>query len=186
MTQEELKLYNELQKEVKKANARLLRLEKFSGKPISWGATKLYDQLSNEKLNAWSKSNRIKINKSMTEEQLKRIMFATKQFLKSSNTSTVRGVKQRIKNIKAGFTSGIGVTEEQAEKIYKAFEDDIVKWALRYMDASELWALISEAQETPISEQRFEQEFLKRAEIAGQIDADFKDLVNELYTQEVL
>lgn len=185
MTQEELKLYNELKKEIKKANMRLLNLERFSGKPFTWAGRELYDLLSVEKLNAISKGNRIAINKEMSEEQLKRIMFATKNFL-SKKTSTIRGVKNRIKNIKSGFTQGIGVSEEQAEKIYQAFEDDIIKWALRYMDASELWALIEEAKESPLSEQRFSNEFLKRAEIAGDIDADFKDLVHELYSQEVL
>lgn len=185
MTQEELKLYNELQKEVKKANARLLRLERLTGKSFSWAGQDLYDELSVEKLNAISKSNRIRINKEMTKEQLLRIGYSVNKFL-NKETSKLTGVKRRAKATKLSFQRGIGVSMEQAEKIYQAFEHDIIKWALRYMDASELWALIQEAQETNMSESRFEEEFLKRANIAvGQIDADFRDLVKELYNQEV-
>lgn len=185
MTQEELKLYNELKKEISKANSRLARLEKFTGKPYSWAAQDLYDVLSVEKLNAWSKSNKIRINKEMSEEQLKRIMWATKEFL-NKRTSTITGIKKRIKNVKAGFQYGIGVTAEQAEHIWRAFEDDLVKWALRYYDPSEFWALIHEAIETNMSEQRFTEEFIKRANIVEEIDADFRDLVHQLYKQEVL
>lgn len=178
------KLYNELLKEISKANRRLLALEKLTGKDYSWAGQKLYDRLSVEKLNAWSSKNRININKNMTDEQLKRVKFAVDEFL-NKKTSTVRGVKKRIASTKASFASGIGVSEEQAERIYQAFEEDIIKWALRYIDASELWALIQEAKETNMSEERFEKEFIKRAEIAGEIDADFRDLINELYKQEV-
>ena len=178
------KLLNELKQEISKANRRLLALEKFTGKEYSWAGQKLYDKLSVEKLNAW-KNGRIKITLDMTDENLRRVLAATKSFL-SSKTSTVRGVKMRAKNIKANFKSGIGVSDEQAERIYQAFEEDIIKWALRYVDASELWALIQEAKETNMSEQKFTGEFMKRANIAGGIDADFADLLHDLFEQEVI
>ena len=177
------KLYNELKKEISKANSRLLALEKLTGKEYSWAGQKLYDKLSVDKLGAW-KNGRIRITKEMSDDDLKRIASATKTFL-SSKTSTVRGVKARAKSIKANFKSGIGVTQEQAEKIYQAFDEDIIKWALRYFDASELWALIQEAKEDNMSEQTFTAEFLKRAKIAGEIDADFSDLLHDLYSDEV-
>ena len=75
------KLYNELLKEISKANRRLLALEKLTGKNYSWAGQKLYDRLSVEKLNAWSSKNRININKNMTDEQLKRVKFAVDEFL---------------------------------------------------------------------------------------------------------
>lgn len=178
------KLLNELKKEITKANRRLLALEKFTGKSYSWAGQKLYDELSVEKLNAWSSKNRIILNKNMTDEDLRRVKASVDKFL-NKKTSTVRGVKKHAANIKSNFKSGIGVSDEQAERIYQAFEEDIIKWALRYLDASELWASIQEAKETNMSEERFESEFLKRAEIAGQIDADFRDLIHELYEQEV-
>ena len=179
------KFLNELKSEINKANRRLLALEKFTGKEYSWAGQKLYDELSVEKLNAWSSKNRIILNKNLSDNDLKRIKSSVEKFL-NSKTSTVRNVKKRAAGIKSSFKTGIGVSDEQAERIYQAFEEDVIKWAMRYLDASELWALIQEAKETNMSESRFESEFLKRAEIAGNIDADFRDLITELYSKEVI
>lgn len=177
-------LYNELKRQITKANRRLLNLEKLTGKENSWAGRKLYDELSVQKLNAWTSKNRVRIDESMTEDQLERVAYSVNKFL-NTKMSTVRGVKKRAKSIKQSFKEGIGVSMEMAEKIYQAFEEDVIKWALRYIDASELWALINEAIETNMSRKRFEEEFLKRAEIAGKIDADFRDLIRKLYNQEV-
>lgn len=178
------KLLNELKKDITKANRRLLALEKFTGKPYSWAGQKLYDELSVEKLNAWSSKNRIILNKNMTDEELRRVKASVDDFL-NKKTSTVRNVKKRAAQIKSSFKSGISVSDEQAEHIYQAFEEDVIKWALRYIDASELWALIGEAKETKMSEERFNNEFLKRAKNVGNIDLDFRDNLLQLYTDEV-
>lgn len=182
MSKEEL--YNELKRQIRNANRRLLNLEKLTGKDYSWAGRKLYDELSVEKLGAWTSKNRIRITEGMTEDELKRVSYSVNKFL-NTKMSTLRGVKKRASNIKASFKEGIGVSEEQAEKIYQAFEEDIVKWALRYIEASELWALINEARDTRMSYSRFEREFKTRANIAGKIDSDFKDLIYELYEKEV-
>ena len=182
MSKEEL--YNELKRQITNANRRLLNLEKLTGKEYSWAGQKLYDELSLGKLNAWTSKNRVHIDESMTEEQLERVAYSVNKFL-NTKMSTIRGVKKRAKSIKSSFSSGIGVSMEMAEKIYQAFEEDVIKWALRYMDASELWALINEAIETNMSEKRFEEEFIKRAEIVGKIDADFRDMIRKLYDKEV-
>lgn len=178
-------LFNELQKDIRNANRRLLNLEKLTGKDYSWAGRKLYDELSTEKLGAWSSHNRVRITENMTEEQLKRVAYSVNKFL-GNKTSKIRGVKKRAKNIKESFKKGIGVSDEQAERIYQAFEEDIIQWALRYIDASELWALINEAKDTKMSEKRFEAEFIKRCRKVGEIDADFRDLIRQLYEQEVL
>lgn len=178
------KFLNELKSEIKKANRRLLALEKFTGKEYSWAGRKLYDELSVQKLGAWSSRNRVILNKNMSDDDLKRIKASVEKFL-NSKTSTVRQVKKRAKSIKSSFKSGISVSDEQAEHIYQAFEEDVIKWALRYIDASELWALISEAKEDNFSKERFDDEFLKRAKKVGEIDLDFRDNLLQLYTDEV-
>lgn len=177
-------LYKELKRQITNANRRLLNLEKLTGKEYSWAGQKLFDELSLGKLNAWTSKNRVRIDESMTEEQLERVAYSVNKFL-NTKMSTIRGVKKRAKSIKSSFSSGIGVSMEMAEKIYQAFEEDVIKWALRYMDASELWALINEAIETNMSRKRFEDEFIKRADIVGKIDADFRDMIRELYNKEV-
>lgn len=49
-----LELYNELRKLVKKANQRLVRLERFTGRQNSWSSKILRNKLDTEKLNAWT------------------------------------------------------------------------------------------------------------------------------------
>lgn len=179
-------LYNQIKKDVDKANRRLASIEKYTGQPYSWAGRQLYDILSVKKLNAWSDRNRIKIDKSMSTDDLYRVKSAVDRFL-NSKTSSVAKIKKRAKGIKESFQSGISVTEEQAEHIYQAFEDDLIKWAVRYIDASELWALIQEGKETKMSEERFTKEFLKKAEkTVGTIDADFRDNISQLYANEVI
>ena len=178
-------LYDNLRKDVAKANRKLAAIEKYTGKPYSWSGRKLYDTLSVPKLSAWSDSNRITINKNMSENDLLRVKSAVDTFL-NSKTSSVAKIKKRAAGIKESFETGINVSEETAEHIYQAFEDDLIKWAVRYVDASELWALIQEAKESNMSEQRFTNEFLKSARNKiGNIDADFRDNISDLYSNEV-
>lgn len=178
-------LYDNLRKDVAKANRKLAAIEKYTGKPYTWSGRKLYDTLSVPKLSAWSDSNRITINKNMSENDLLRVKSAVDTFL-NSKTSTVAQIKKRAAGIKESFETGINVSSEQAEHIYQAFEDDVIKWAVRYLDASELWTFLETAKETKMAKKEFDEEFIKRAEIAaGNIDADFRDNMRKLYSKEV-
>lgn len=55
-------LYNKLRKEVKRANQRLVRLERAFGKD-KWGAKTLKGMLETDTLNAWTSSGRVTIRK---------------------------------------------------------------------------------------------------------------------------
>ena len=87
MKSDNLELYNELRKLVKKANQRLVRLERFTGRQNSWASKILRNKLDTVKLNAWTVKNRIRINKNMSIKQLKAIKRATENFI-NSKTST--------------------------------------------------------------------------------------------------
>lgn len=87
MKSDNLELYNELKKLVKKANQRLVRLERFTGRQNAWASKILRNKLDTAKLNAWTVKNRIRINKNMSITQLKGIKRATENFL-NSKTST--------------------------------------------------------------------------------------------------
>lgn len=52
MTQEEQKLYSDLQKLVKRANMRIYRLEKLTGKTETFGSKQLADYLSVKEIHA--------------------------------------------------------------------------------------------------------------------------------------
>ena len=122
MNSEENKLYNDLKKLVKRANQRILRLERLTGEKEAFAAKKLFDYLSVEKLQAISKKGRIKIS-GFDNEQKEAIRTAIEDFLSSGN-STIG----EIKKYKAKVEKAIGtkVSFKDLSDIYKA--RDLWKW----------------------------------------------------------
>lgn len=80
---------------VKRANQRILRIERKYGKD-KWAIKNLKARLDIPLLNAWTETNRVRANKSMSLEQLKAIRKATNTFL-NSKTSQVREIQKIIK-----------------------------------------------------------------------------------------
>lgn len=183
MTQEEQELYNKLKKEVSKANQRLARLQSFTGRDTSWAAKKLEQVLDNEKIGAWTPASRISLSKEMSLEQLMRIDKSISQFL-NSKVSTIRGIKKQIKSVKKGFEREFDVSEEEAEAMYEAFEDDLLGWIFRYIEPSEFWALVQEAREYNYSEQQWID--LIKDYINFGNDLDVLDKLKAIYERYVL
>lgn len=126
LTREEQELFNELKKLSKRANQRIVRLEREFGKD-TWATKYLRDKLATEPLQAWTISGRVKANKSMTVTQMKGTIKATKEFLNSS-ISTKRGVKKAkqkaIKTLKTRFSTDVSdISYEEAEALTMFFED---------------------------------------------------------------
>ena len=126
LTREEQELFNELKKLSKRANQRIVRLEREFGKD-TWATKYLKDKLAAEPLQAWTVSGRVKANKTMTVTQMKATIKATREFLNSS-ISTKRGVKKAkqkaIKTLKTRFSTDISdITYEEAEALTSFFED---------------------------------------------------------------
>ena len=126
LTREEQELFNELKKLSKRANQRIVRLEREFGKD-TWDTKYLKEKLVAEPLQAWTLSGRVKVNKSMTVTQMKATIKATKEFLNSS-ISTIRGVKKAkqkaIKTLQTQFSSDVtDISTEEAESLYNLFED---------------------------------------------------------------
>lgn len=86
---------NDLRLLVKRANQRILRIERKYGKD-KWAIKNLKARLDISLLNAWTETGRVRANKSMSLEQLKAIRKATNTFLKSK-TSQVKEIKKIIK-----------------------------------------------------------------------------------------
>lgn len=124
MTTEEKELYNDLKKLVKRANQRLVRLERLTGEKDSFSSKQLFDYLSSEKLKAVTKSNRIKIG-NFNLEQMEAIKSAVEDFLDKDSLSTV----SNIKKYKAKVEKAIGteVLFKDLSAIYKA--RDLWKWS---------------------------------------------------------
>lgn len=123
MTTEEKELYNDLKMLVKRANQRLLRMERLVGEKDSFSAKQLFDYLSSEKLKAVTKTNRIK-TENFNLEQMEAIKNAVENFLDKDSLSTV----SNIKKYKAKVEKAIGtkVSFKDLSTIYKA--RDLWKW----------------------------------------------------------
>ena len=173
LNSEQQQLFNELKKLSKRANQRILRLEREFGKD-TWATKKLRDKLATEPLQAWSKTGRVKVNKSMTITQMKSTIKATQQFL-NSKTSTKRGIKQvrktTIKNLaKSLGTEEEDLTDEEAEALYDMLSDDYVTDILKYIPASDFWALIEDAKASGDSQDSFISRISDYIEFGNDVD----------------
>lgn len=158
MTPEQTRLFNELKKLSKRANQRLVRLERAFGKD-TWAAKRLRNKLDIESLQSWTKTGRVKVNKSMTITQMKATIKATQQFL-NSKTSRVKGVKEVRKTTISQIAKSLGteeeeLTDEEAETLYDLLSEDYVTDLIKYIPPSELWAVIEDARESHDTEQQF-------------------------------
>lgn len=98
MTPSEQKLFNDLKKLSKRANQRLVRLERLTGEKGTFASKQLYDYLDSSELKALSKTGRIRVSKEFSFTQLKAIIKATMQFLESPE-STQKRSKEKNKRI---------------------------------------------------------------------------------------
>lgn len=151
ITEEQKKLYEDLKKLAKRANQRIVRLEREFGKD-RWAVKNLRDRLDTQKLNAWTKKGRIKYNKSMNITELRAVTKATKQFLESQ-TSTKRGIKEVRKKQIEGIRRTMSFDDkvfsyEQAEALYRLFDDtDYTFFVPKYIGASAFNSLIEISKE---------------------------------------
>jgi len=155
-TKDRSKLMADTRKLVEQANRRLKGLNQ-AGYKGTWASKKLINRIDTKLLNAWSKQGKIKINRTLTNTQLKAIQKATDQFLKSK-TSTIKGIRETenstIKSIQATLSDekrGL-VTIEDAEFYYDMFGNDDFNYFADQIGASTLWQLIDEAIENNDSE----------------------------------
>jgi hypothetical protein len=150
LSREEQELYNELKKLSKRANQRIVRLEREFGKD-TWATKYLKEKLATEPLQAWTLSGRVKVNKSMTVTQMQATIKFTKEFLNSS-ISTKRGIKKAkqkaIKTLKTRFSTDVSeISYEEAEVLTHFFDDKEVNGITNYIKGSDVLAIIEEARE---------------------------------------
>lgn len=100
-----------------------------------------------------------------------------------AKTSTIRGVKNQIKSIKSGFKKTYDVTDEEAEAMYQAFNEDLIQWITRYIEPSEFWQIIQEAKEMRLSEDGFEKLIDDYIEIGN--DDDIREKLEQIYNRYV-
>ena len=149
LTKEQTILFRELTKLSKRANQRILNLERsFKNEPL---ATKyLREKLDVEPLQAWTKKGRVKVNKKMTITQLKATIKATKDFLKNP-MSTRRGIKKARKKasdtIKEKYNVDVDanlLSDDEVNSLTEFFEDDDVNDITNYLDGSPTLTIVGD------------------------------------------
>lgn len=150
LTSEEQELYNELKKLSKQANQRIVRLEREFG-VNTWATRSLREKLESEKVQAWTKTGRVAVRKSMDVTQMKATIKATKEFI-SNPTSRVKGVRQAkakaIETLKTRFSSDVSeITYEEAEALSLFFNDSDVNKITNFIPGSDILAIIEEERE---------------------------------------
>ena len=136
LTKEQQELFNELKTLAKRANQRLLRIERLTDQKGTFASKQLYDYLDSSTLQALSEKGRIKVSKAFSTTQMLAIKKATEQYLEDS-TSSVAGVKSLVKEYtqKAGKT----INFEQADTLYQTGKN--YRWiiGMNGLTESEFW-----------------------------------------------
>ena len=184
MTSFRLKDYNQLARDVKRANQRIQKLQSRYGES-SWAINQLYEKIDNKNVNGISDlTGNIRISKNMTEIQLKAIQKATNKFLESQ-TSTLRGVKKAINNmqdaIKANYSSvNKPLSDKDAEKLYSLLEDRETRGTVEKIGASDTWTRAVRAKENNLSKNEFIDLF-KNAKNVDINDVDMRRDIETIY-----
>lgn len=119
-TAEEKKLDNELRLLIKRANQRILRLERLTGIKESFSTKQLIDYLSSSPINAVTSKGRIASKQNITLMQKQAIKKAVEQFL-SSKESTKKGIEKYIE--KVNKISGKKLDYKKASTYYQVTQD---------------------------------------------------------------
>lgn len=174
MTQSENKLYNDLKKLAKRANQRILRLERLTGETGTFAVKQLYDYLDSSELQALSKSGRVRVTKQFSLTQMKAIIKATEQFLESP-VSKVSGVKK----IQREYTQKAEkqILFKQANVLYQSGKN--YTWIYEYMTKSEFWAFVQIAKNLNWNREIFIEQI--SAYIDKEIDVELKRDLEALY-----
>lgn len=147
------KLLRKLKRQATKANKRLRDLQK-TYKNETWSEKNLYAKLGGSGI---TKTGLVKANKKMSEAELRNSLKATEQFL-NDKRSTVKGLEKVKDKMKIAFKDTMETeydfTAEEADSLYQLFEDESYSEMMKYFSPSEIFALIREANEKGISNEK--------------------------------
>lgn len=178
--------YEQLKKQVIKTNKAISRIEKQYGES-SWGINNLYNKLNNDVFKGVTKSGKIRLNKSMSDIQLKAIEKATSKFLENKKTSTLTGIKGVVKDVKSSLKATYGdmgnrLTNKEVNMLYDLVEDKDKRSITEQIGASDLWATIIQAKEQRLDYNKFEDLISKRSSTDIN-DLDTKTFLEDIYNK---
>lgn len=187
-TKDRAKLMSDTRKLVDQANRRLKGLNQ-AGYKGTWASKKLAERLDTKVLNAWSKEGKIKVDKTLTNTQLKAIQKATQQFM-ASQTSKASGIEKvkesTLDSLRATLSKDIKLSEMDVETAYEMLSNkdfDYFNNADR-VGASTMWALIEDAKEYEQTEDTFISRVLNMYDSSNDLDA--VERAKRLYDRYIL
>lgn len=147
--------FEKLKKDVALANKRIRNIERVYGEE-SWAINQLYNKIRDKELvNGINKNGLIRVNKTMSDVQLKAIQKATKEFI-DSQTSKLTGIKKAIRLTKKGLAGVLGdkehpISNKDINKLYDLVRDKEKRDLTEQIGASELWAATKHAKDKNLS-----------------------------------
>lgn len=148
-TSSETSLYNELKRLAKRANQRILRLERLTGLTGTFATKQLYDYLESDVLNALTSKGRVAVRRDFDQTQMKAIIKAVNIFLESDST------EKKVKNIVKEYSklAGKELDFEMANTYYQASKG--YDWIYKYIAPSDFWEIARECVKEGWSEETF-------------------------------
>ena len=174
--------YENLKKKVAIANKRIRAIEKVYGEE-SWAINQLYDKIKDKEfVNGINKNGLIRINKTMSDAQLKAIEKATYNFLGSS-TSKLGGIQKAIRATKKGLAGALGdkehpISNRDINKLYDLVQDKEKRDLTEKIGASTLWTETRHAKDKDLTFGRYFRNVDKRGDIELKDKDDMKFLID--------
>lgn len=165
--------FENLQKRVALANKRIRAIEKVYGEE-SWAINHLYNKIRDKEfINGINKRGLIRVNKTMSDVQLKAIQKATNEFL-NSETSKLTGIQKAIRSTKKGLAGVLGdeehpISNKDINKLYDLVKDKEKRDITEQIGASNLWAATKHAKDKDLSFNKYFSNVNKKG------DLDIKD-----------
>ena len=181
--------FEKLKRDVANANKRIRNIESRYGED-SWAINQLYTKLKdNQLVNGINKQGLIRVNKTMSNVQLKAIEKATNEFM-ASKTSKLTGIKTTIKDVKNSLRATYGdmgnkLSNKEINTLYDLVEDKNKRSITEQIGASEVWASLVQAKEQGLSKNKFEELISKRSNVDLN-DLDAKEFLEDIYNNYVL
>ena len=180
--------YEKLKKDVALANKRIRNIERVYGEE-SWAINQLYNKIRDKELvNGINKNGLIRVNKTMSDVQLKAIQKATKEFI-DSQTSKLTGIKKAIRLTKKGLAGVLGdkdhpISNKDINKLYDLVRDKEKRDLTEQIGASKLWAETRHAKDKDLTFKRYYKNVSKNSDVVlkDKNDVKFLQEVFEDYT----
>ena len=171
MTSDEKKLYNELKKEVSKANSRIRNLMKL-GIEEPFAVKQLHSYLGSRYMDAITKGGYISLKGGYNLQQLLGIKRATADFL--DDVSTIR----QINKLKKDYENRLGKSLDlrQVDTLYQL--ENNYSWIYEYIPKSEFWSVYAPLAKELEVESWIEQLYYRNEKLA---DEDLRNALESLY-----